>query len=73
MLAFAGGDVDILMCFPLHIDRETFFTSFYDVLRAHPDVTELHVISSLALRGNPRTPPPSLPAFLRVLACLGAC
>eukprot|EP00730_Choanoeca_flexa_P015774 TRINITY_DN7320_c0_g1_i1.p1 TRINITY_DN7320_c0_g1~~TRINITY_DN7320_c0_g1_i1.p1 ORF type:complete len:574 (+),score=106.39 TRINITY_DN7320_c0_g1_i1:123-1844(+) len=39
-----GGDIDTLLCFPRHIEREEFFSSFYAKLEEHPDVTDLHAV-----------------------------
>jgi poly(A) polymerase len=42
-IVVAGGDIDTLLCFPRHIQRDEFFKSFYAKLAEHPDVADLHV------------------------------
>ncbi|ULT89618.1 hypothetical protein L3Y34_008205 [Caenorhabditis briggsae] len=38
----SGADIDTLAVVPRHIDRTDFFTSFKEMLRQDPNVTELH-------------------------------
>ena len=39
-----GADIiDTLLVAPRHIQREDFFTSFYELLKSHEDVKELRV------------------------------
>lgn len=40
-----GADIDSLCVAPRHIHREDFFTSFNEILKAHPDVTELRAVA----------------------------
>ncbi|EDQ85233.1 uncharacterized protein MONBRDRAFT_29366 [Monosiga brevicollis MX1] len=37
-----AGDIDTLLCFPHHIKRESFFGTFYQLLKETPGVTDLH-------------------------------
>jgi len=36
-----GADIDVLLITPRHIDRTDYFTSFYQLIRAHPKVDKL--------------------------------
>lgn len=38
-----GADIDALCVAPRHIDRSDYFTSFFEKLKSHPDVTDLRV------------------------------
>ncbi|TRY72511.1 hypothetical protein TCAL_01064 [Tigriopus californicus] len=40
-----GADIDSLCVAPRHIHREDFFSSFNEILKAHPDVTELRAVA----------------------------
>eukprot|EP01119_Soliformovum_irregulare_P025754 TRINITY_DN9624_c0_g1_i1.p1 TRINITY_DN9624_c0_g1~~TRINITY_DN9624_c0_g1_i1.p1 ORF type:complete len:640 (+),score=158.21 TRINITY_DN9624_c0_g1_i1:48-1967(+) len=37
----SGADIDTLCVAPRHIDREDFFGSLYELLKQHPDITQL--------------------------------
>lgn len=39
-----GADIDSLCVVPRHIDRSDFFTSFCDILRQQPEVTDLRAV-----------------------------
>lgn len=39
-----GADIDALCVAPLHIDRSDFFSSFYELLNQHPEVTDLRAV-----------------------------
>lgn len=39
-----GADIDTLLVAPRHIDREDFFNSFYEILKANEEVKELRAI-----------------------------
>ncbi|KAJ8972165.1 hypothetical protein NQ317_010120 [Molorchus minor] len=39
-----GADIDALCVAPCHIHRLDFFTSFYEVLKNHPEVTDLRAV-----------------------------
>eukprot|EP00116_Pleurobrachia_bachei_P007409 sb/3467671/ len=39
-----GADIDTLLVAPRHLDRSDFFSSFYELLVNHPDVTDLRSI-----------------------------
>ena len=39
-----GADVDTLCVAPRHIDRSDFFNSFYELLKKHPQVTEMRAV-----------------------------
>ncbi|EDO48505.1 predicted protein [Nematostella vectensis] len=41
-----GADIDTLLVAPRHIDRADFFSSFYDLLKNHPDVRELRAVEN---------------------------
>ena len=43
VLLFSGADIDTLCVVPRHVDRSDFFSSFYELLKAHPDVKDLRV------------------------------
>ena len=38
-----GADIDALCVAPRHVDRADYFTSFVDLLKKQPEVTELRV------------------------------
>lgn len=38
-----GADIDALCVAPVHIDRSDYFTSFFELLKQQPEVTELRV------------------------------
>jgi len=38
-----GADIDALCVAPRHIDRSDYFTTFFDMLKAQPEVTDLRV------------------------------
>lgn len=38
-----GADIDTLCVAPRHVDRADFFSSFVEILRSNPDVTDLRV------------------------------
>ncbi|KAK6017622.1 nucleotidyltransferase domain protein, partial [Ostertagia ostertagi] len=39
-----GADIDTLCVAPRHVDRSDFFGSFYDMLKADDNVTDLHAV-----------------------------
>ncbi|XP_018566949.1 poly(A) polymerase type 3 [Anoplophora glabripennis] len=39
-----GADIDALCVAPRHIDRSDFFSSFYELLNQHPEVTDLRAV-----------------------------
>ncbi|KAL5271852.1 hypothetical protein ACHWQZ_G000154 [Mnemiopsis leidyi] len=39
-----GADIDTLLVAPRHIDRVDFFSTFFEVLQSHPNVTDLRAI-----------------------------
>ncbi|KAJ8920017.1 hypothetical protein NQ315_006548 [Exocentrus adspersus] len=39
-----GADIDALCVAPRHINRSDFFTSFYELLSQHPEVTDLRAV-----------------------------
>uniref|UniRef100_T1JA32 polynucleotide adenylyltransferase n=1 Tax=Strigamia maritima TaxID=126957 RepID=T1JA32_STRMM len=39
-----GADIDTLCVAPRHVDRADFFTSFYELLKEQPEVTELRAV-----------------------------
>ncbi|BET00459.1 polymerase [Nesidiocoris tenuis] len=39
-----GADIDALCVAPRHIDRSDYFTSFFEKLKLHPDVTDLRAV-----------------------------
>jgi poly(A) polymerase len=41
---FTGADIDTLLVAPRHINREDFFSSFYEILNENEEVKELRVI-----------------------------
>ena len=43
----SGADIDTLLVAPRHIDRVDFFSTFFEVLQNHPNVTDLRVITNL--------------------------
>ncbi len=43
-IEYLGGDIDTLCVAPRHIEREDFFTSFYQLLEQQPLVTDLHKV-----------------------------
>ena len=43
MCSLPGADIDTLLVAPRHIQREDFFSSFYELLKSHEDVKELRV------------------------------
>ena len=38
-----GADIDALCVAPRHIDRSDYFSSFFEKLKLHPEVTDLRV------------------------------
>lgn len=42
-VAGSGADIDALCVAPRHIERTDYFTSFYELLRNQPEVTEMRV------------------------------
>ena len=38
-----GADIDALCVVPRHVNRTDYFTSFFDLLKSQPEVTELRV------------------------------
>ncbi|CEP15749.1 hypothetical protein [Parasitella parasitica] len=40
----AGADIDTLCVFPKHVEREHFFTTMYEMLKARPEVTEIAAV-----------------------------
>lgn len=38
-----GADIDALLVAPRHIDRSDYFTSFFELLKQQPEVTDLRV------------------------------
>ncbi len=44
LLPVSGADIDTLCVSPRHVDRSDFFGSFLDMLRPHPEVTDLHPV-----------------------------
>ncbi|KAF2364384.1 Poly(A) polymerase central domain [Trinorchestia longiramus] len=43
-VAGRGADIDALCVAPRHIDRQDYFSSFYDLLKEQPEVTELRAV-----------------------------
>ncbi|XP_018014796.1 poly(A) polymerase type 3 isoform X2 [Hyalella azteca] len=43
-VAGRGADIDALCVAPRHIERQDYFTSFYDILKEQPEVTELRAV-----------------------------
>ena len=39
-----GADIDALCVAPRHVHREDYFSTFYEVLKQHEDVTELRAV-----------------------------
>ncbi|XP_074036269.1 poly(A) polymerase type 3-like isoform X4 [Leptinotarsa decemlineata] len=39
-----GADIDALCVAPRHISRVEFFSSFYELLKAHPEVSDLRAV-----------------------------
>ncbi|KAK3092703.1 hypothetical protein FSP39_006186 [Pinctada imbricata] len=39
-----GADIDTLCVVPRHVDRSDFFSSFYELLKNHPDVKDLRAV-----------------------------
>lgn len=39
-----GADIDALCVAPRHIDRSDYFTSFFEKLKSHPEVTDLRAV-----------------------------
>ncbi|XP_075212061.1 poly(A) polymerase hiiragi isoform X2 [Lycorma delicatula] len=39
-----GADIDALCVAPRHIDRSDYFTSFFEMLKNHPEVTDLRAV-----------------------------
>lgn len=39
-----GADIDALCVAPRHIDRSDYFTTFYELLKAQPEVTDLRSV-----------------------------
>lgn len=44
-----GADIDALCVAPRHVDRSDYFTSFVELLKKQPEVTELRVLIHLLL------------------------
>lgn len=42
-VAGRGADIDALCVAPRHIDRADYFSSFYELLKKQPEVTEMRV------------------------------
>lgn len=38
-----GADIDALCVVPRHINRSDYFSSFFELLKVHPEVTDLRV------------------------------
>uniref|UniRef100_A0A6A7FS07 Poly(A) polymerase n=1 Tax=Hirondellea gigas TaxID=1518452 RepID=A0A6A7FS07_9CRUS len=43
-VAGRGADIDALCVAPRHIDRQDYFTTFYELLKEQPEVTELRAV-----------------------------
>lgn len=39
-----GADIDALCVAPRHINRSDYFSSFYELLKTHPEVTDLRAV-----------------------------
>lgn len=39
-----GADIDTLCVVPRHVDRDDFFSSFFELLRQQPEITDLHAV-----------------------------
>ncbi|CAH1388685.1 unnamed protein product [Nezara viridula] len=39
-----GADIDALCVAPRHIDRSDYFTTFFEILKSHPEVTDLRAV-----------------------------
>lgn len=50
-VAGRGADIDALCVAPRHIDRQDYFTTFYDLLKEQPEVSELRVSTSECVSG----------------------
>lgn len=48
-VAGSGADIDALCVAPRHIERTDYFTSFYELLRNQPEVTEMRVSTLVTL------------------------
>jgi poly(A) polymerase Pap1 len=44
-----GADIDTLLVAPRHINREDFFSSFYEILKENEEVKELRVTTDTIL------------------------
>ena len=44
ILFFVGADIDTLLVAPRHMNREDFFTSFFEILKENQEVKELRVM-----------------------------
>lgn len=44
ILFCVGADIDTLLVAPRHMNRDDFFTSFYDILKENQEVKELRVM-----------------------------
>lgn len=42
-MAGKGADIDALCVAPRHIERTDYFSSFYELLKEQPEVTEMRV------------------------------
>jgi poly(A) polymerase len=47
-----GADIDALCVAPRHVDRVDYFTSFVDLLKKQPEVTELRVSLTYRKKGG---------------------